>query len=127
MNFIFHQDAFVLCRVTKRNGWGVECENVGEEVSLPSENADDSSKHTEDLATTVAPEKSSNPSKSVENIEAWFADFTDPHLSAIPTLGEVENEPQVSFKSNFKCFLTLYEHRRSTCIPILGLVSCRII
>jgi len=97
--FIFVQDAFVLCRVTKRNGWGLDGDSVSPQSdNVQSEKVDDCSKQPEDVASSAAPEKSSTPFESAEDIDAWFAELFDPNFSSIPTLGEVKSEPEVCYK-----------------------------
>jgi len=91
---IFVQDAFVLCRVTKRNGWGLGGYNVSPQSdNVQSEKVDDCSEQPQVVASSAAPEKSSSPSESAEDIEAWFANLFDPDFS-----GEVKSEPEVFYK-----------------------------
>ncbi|XP_020572642.1 NAC domain-containing protein 74-like [Phalaenopsis equestris] len=94
------KDTYVLCRITKRNGFA-----VGENVSTQTEEAvyfQNTAKHSyASLQESVAQDESSL-SESTENLDAWFEELFDPDFDgsicfnpSLPTIVS-KNVPQVS-------------------------------
>lgn len=71
---IFLQDIFVLCRVTKRNGWESEEGKVAQNVE------------------PLVFKESSSHSDDIDDIGAWVAELFDPNFSG-PS--ELEHEVEV--------------------------------
>lgn len=87
--FFILQDIFVLCRVTKRNGWALEGEMTQtEEVS-------DLQEQPKDVVGSVPCEESSSPSDNVEDIEAWLLELYDPDFSGIHSIDALNNDAEV--------------------------------
>ncbi|XP_008784959.1 NAC domain-containing protein 74-like [Phoenix dactylifera] len=87
------KDIFVLCRVTKRNGWASEGEMTQtKEVS-------DFQEQPKDMVGSVPREESSTLYNNVEDIEAWLSELYDPDFSGIPSIDEVNNEAEADHAS----------------------------
>ncbi|ONK66312.1 uncharacterized protein A4U43_C06F6390 [Asparagus officinalis] len=100
------KDAFVLCRITKRDGWMQDDVNINEYVSpqsdnvnseiIQSENASNCSNQPNEVAS-VEVEKPSSPSMSAEELEAWFSELLVPTEPQLNTFGDVKSETEVCY------------------------------
>ncbi|XP_020097616.1 NAC domain-containing protein 74-like isoform X2 [Ananas comosus] len=83
------KDAYVLCRVTKRNGLPSEADNS----PLPEE-VNNHPQQPNETTESVICHKSTSPADNVDDIEDWLNELLDPNFSGITAPEDLKVEPE---------------------------------